>query len=430
MRLVETSDNTGLRFNILADDGKLLREIAITCCTVDVDGQTVRIVYSSALEPVDYMCRFLLDKYAEAPLSTASQALSALKILAAFEEATGVPFESFDDSDTEAFLLFLRGACRRSYLLSYELTTARSENTISSYLKVYRNLARYLNLGCSPFLARIKMSDGSSRYAIAPSDPEPFETPPFITVEEFLRIEEVIKRSYGLVELCMVRLMFEHGLRVGEALGICTQDCEAAKDRNGVMRYRVYLRNRAGDGRDRRAKNLMDAKRDSDYRKPGYNKRKVGYHSVKISESLYFDLLQYMEESHGLASGAFAARREATAAADSVTGQEGNRYLFLNSLGRPLRGETWNRRLRKIFTEAGIPIDKKVKSSGLNHRFRHGYAMVLKHTLKLDDFKVMELLRHGSITSQAAYDNPTPEQIGEMQDEVIERWAREVLPCA
>ncbi len=429
MILKETAASSGLSYALFFDDGKLLREISITGCSVEVENRRVRLIYNTRFEPIEPMCRFLLKKYEDAPENTIKQAMSALKVLAAYEEATSRAFEQFDDGQAQSFLLFLRGAHKRGLILSYDLKTTRSENTIGAYLKVYRGYARFLGLTSSPFLANFKRFDGSSNYRISASDADSLETPPFITVEEFCDVLNIIDASFGLEEKCIVRLMFEHGLRIGEVLGLTIEDIEATKNRHGIMKYYLYIRDRLSDTDDRHAKTVMKVHFENDYKRPGYNKRNIGYQRVGISESLYHSIIEYIETEHGHASGKYALRRDATARADSVKGEEDNYYLFLNGLGRPLKDDTWNAWLRSIFIEAGISIDEKVRRNGLNHRFRHGYAMVLRHIMKLDDYAVMVLMRHKSLLSTQSYDNPTSDQIAEMQENVIERWAEEIIPC-
>ena len=101
MILKETAASSGLSYALFFDDGKLLREISITGCSVEVENRRVRLIYNTRFEPIEPMCRFLLKKYEDAPENTIKQAMSALKVLAAYEEATSRAFEQFDDGQAQ-----------------------------------------------------------------------------------------------------------------------------------------------------------------------------------------------------------------------------------------------------------------------------------------------------------------------------------------
>ena len=98
------------------------------------------------------------------------------------------------------------------------------------------------------------------------------------------------------------------------------------------------------------------------------------------------------------------------AIADRVPGDDGdddNYYIFLNHLGRPLSQTLWNNRLREVFEDCGLPLDKDVKEHNLNHRFRHGCGFFNVEILHRNRLELKLILRHKSIASVECYYRPT-----------------------
>ena len=124
-------------------------------------------------------------------------------------------------------------------------------------------------------------------------------------------------------------------------------------------------------------------------------------------------------------------RRDTFATADSVPfgnpDIRHNYYVFLNTLGRPLSENMWNKNLRAIFRKAGLVVDEGVRKNNLNHRLRHGYAMYLSNVLHLPDFDVKTLMRHKNLSTTAIYHNPTPEDTERLQERLIEKWQISLL---
>ena len=296
----------------------------------------------------------------------------------------------------------------------------RSESTINSYLRTVRKLMEHLGANDSPFLKRKRaiVSQCSSRtssesFVIKPSLVTPLEAPTAVTVLEFKKLLQHIESKPDNPARPMIRLMFEHGLRLGETLGLTLEDISLRPSRDGKPRYLIRIRNRVSDKADQHAKTAMKVPNSSYYKTRKYTTRGEGYQEVYISESLYFEICEYVEVAHSPFVGADPS--SCPCKADSVVWDQGNRYIFLNTKGGPLSANLWGKRLRKVFSDAGIPVDKGVKRTNLSHRFRHGYAMFLIRTRKLDALSVKTLMRHRSYHSIAPYNRPTAEDIFEMQ---------------
>ena len=112
-------------------------------------------------------------------------------------------------------------------------------------------------------------------------------------------------------------------------------------------------------------------------------------------------------------------RRDTFATADSVpfgnSNIRHNYYVFLNTLGRPLSENMWNKNLRVIFRKAEFAGDEGVREDNLNHRLRHGCAIYLSNVLHLPNFDVKTLMRHKNLSTTAIYHNPTPEDTERLQ---------------
>ena len=97
-----------------------------------------------------------------------------------------------------------------------------------------------------------------------------------------------------------------------------------------------------------------------------------------------------------------------------------NYYIFVGSRGGRLSDVAWNRYLKKVFEEAGIAVDKRVRQHNLNHRLRHGYAMFLVKYLHLPVRDVMIRMRHKYVTSSMVYYNPTEADEFELKTRLAE----------
>lgn len=68
-----------------------------------------------------------------------------------------------------------------------------------------------------------------------------------LMLNHFLKSSNVFEKDYSLREECIVRLMFEAGLRIGECLGLTNEDIRQEEDENGELKTVVYIRNRVSD---------------------------------------------------------------------------------------------------------------------------------------------------------------------------------------
>lgn len=340
-------------------------------------------------------------------------AISALKLFCSYCSLTNTTFDEFDANDLADFISFARGDDYRTFNYEFSLASHRTERTLATYLEyVKKFLEEFANFEFRPKemrgLYRPKRSTLNPRgTSIRPHIAD--TAPDYVTIDEYKRLLRVSAAHGNPYAVPMVRCMFEHGLRIGEVLGLTVEDIKERESAKGFRSFSLVLRNRVSDRIDQRAKGVMDPNSKSQYTSSAYLTRNVGYQEVLISESLFNALIEYVETS----------RFEidcASAQADAVeAGTDGNEYVFVNGKGRALSSNLWNKHLRKLFKEAGLAVDAGRRKTNINHKLRHGYAMFLAKERKLDDFAIKTLMRHRSILSTETYVKPTADDVAEMQ---------------
>lgn len=247
-------------------------------------------------------------------------------------------------------------------------------------------------------IERFKTNEKIPKFAI--------EVPKYISVEEFERIIIEIIANYSIREEIIVRLMFQCGLRLGEVLGMTSDDL-VMEEIDGAYVPVLYIRNRYSDQPFQNAKTCMKVPDRKLYRSKDYKTNGYGYQTVIIPEDLYNLINDYIEIAHVAAREHKTENYNHSTIADRVRKPEpyedDNYYIFINSLGRPLSQISWNNIIRKIFKTVGIPVDKETRSNNLNHKFRHGFAMFNVQYLHCNELQLKDRLRHHSIQSVAAY---------------------------
>lgn len=418
----ELYSNKGSSYHVAEGDSvRIVRTSCVATLPEDSNDKCVSVFYDADQNILYPPSIFILREMQWDADNTRLQAISALKLLMSFSAIVGIPPEKFDLQHARAFLWFTRGTISDGSLYMFELETIRAESTVDAYLKIIRRYMLYKGAKDSPFLQAkgrkthrlFSSPDSQGQSTIRADAKRPVEAPTHISVPEYKAILDVAGKSHDGLERVVIRLMFEHGLRIGEVLGITLEDIAVRLDGNGLLSYSVKLRNRLSDKIDQKAKTLLKVESTAQYKSPDYTKRHVGFSEVFISQNLYEELSSYIELAH---SDYKEDEVEIDCTADLVAeGKKANRYVFLNARGRPLSANLWGKRLRKIFAASGIHVDSRARKTNLSHRFRHGYAMYLIYETKLSAFEVKVLMRHRSLKSIEPYNLPTAEDIRNMQ---------------
>lgn len=404
------------------------------------NGKTLTMFYDSNMNPIDDAINFInFGGMQGQSQNYILQATSALRFLYAYLEIFHIDLSQMEDKEARAYIDFLRGVSREGLLYTTDFKTRRTNETISSYLKVARKYVSYLGYDNHAFLTKsenlktimMPESEGAKTvrlYNVKVKTPKRTDyVPSYVNIEEYKNILETIKgTTTPLRDRVICRLLFEHGLRIGEVLGLTLEDIKMKETKDFQVQYRIELRNRVSDTNEQNVKTIMNVTSIDDYNDPGYIRKDVGYQVIVISEDLAMELLEYINTFHESDNYKYMERREKYARADSVPyGNPSitkNYYVFLNTLGRPLSENLWDKNLREIFKKAGLAVDVGVREKNLNHRLRHGYAMYLTNELHLSDFDVKTLMRHKNLSTTAIYHNPTPEDTEKLQEKLIEKW--------
>lgn len=381
------------------------------------NGFTYLILYDENMKPYPEVFNYLNTTISTYSINSRIKHLTALRLLYLYQHIISKSIHDFSIADVNNLKNFIRGLSPTGQVISFELITKRSNQTINSYLSVYRTFLTHLgyqnsylfktsNNKISNNLLESDFQYTYEKYTSSENNTTKERIPYYISVFDFQNILYEIRKSYTLCEECIVRLMYENGLRLGEVLGLTFDDI-TSEIVKGKKAFFVYLRNRVSDKKYQHAKTCMKVTNKDYYKTKNYNIEGYGYQKVEISEKLYIKINEYIEEYHTYAMENKSKNYELFSVADRVRNSEPyenqNHYVFLNTLGKPLSYQTWNNRLRKIFTAVNIPIDKDTRKHNLSHRFRHGFAVFNVVYMKLNALQLMVKMRHQNVSTVSIY---------------------------
>ena len=365
-----------------------------------------------------------------------NQIASALKLLYSFQEIVGLQFEKFEQREIVALSHFLSGHNVKGNSIEFKLLEQRGNNTHNIYLGHIRAYFNYLginspylsetsvayiqksNIGFMGFSKKIetqKYNSNKTKYT------SPF-APMSISVEQYKQIKERNKQlypSFWLRNDIILTLMFEYGCRIGEILGTTLED---VKKNNQFDSGIIILRNRNSDKHYQSAKGATSYQSEITLPYELRNLQSGKYQqTLDIDISLYWRIIDYINESRNILdlSEKCLANLEQTTA-DSLEGNDRNYYIFLNKNCTPLSSSGWNKIVKTLFIDCGIPIDTQKKSTNLNHRLRHGTANFLKDELKMSEAQIKDYMRHRSIESTNIYFNPTEESVAQIRKSITD----------
>lgn len=338
-----------------------------------------------------------------------------------------IDIKEFDNKELNRFISFLKGGIRSNESLLFDGYTVRSNSTINNYIGVYRKYFKYLNIdnvfdekyciskikGGTGFFAHTKKYK-VEKYSISRKTFEREEVPPYIGFDEYEQIINFVRENYSVREELIIKLMYEYGMRIGEVLGITLEDIvDKRYSKSGVNE--IEIRNRFTDKPWQGAKGCMSIKSRSCYQEPEYYKKgckDAGYQVIEITNKTKQLIDEYLGEFiyYPFISKKLKSNLHNKNIADKVKEENNNElncYIFVSKNLTPITVTGWNRILKNIFLETGISVDSKVKKDGLNHRFRHGFAMFKVLIEDYDELRLQRALRHSNPLSCRAYFKPT-----------------------
>ena len=394
--------------------------------SVNIDNKIYLLLYNSKREIIREAYQFLNDELEKQSINSRLKALHALKLFFAFAEIMDIDYKKpFDTPNFNKFCTFIK-----QHEIDCEIKKYRTiENTTyNGIISVCRSFLSSIGIKISPFHEKIRGSKHKSgqgfsgnrrslhenKYKVSRINSTSLISPIYITMEEFNKIIKIVRAKYSVREEIIISLMYTAGSRIGETLGITLEDLStlvSGIDFRGRSLGVIILRNRLSDRADQLAKTYMIPTNECDYESRAYNSETKGFGKIYPDMKLLKLIEQYVEEIHGSLSKVNRTNYLKKAKADKVTDgdmleTDDNYYIFLNKNGTPLTQNGWNVILRKIFIEAGIPIDKGSRQHNLSHKLRHGFAMYLRKEYQYDSLDLMYALRHKSERSVAVYFNP------------------------
>lgn len=418
---------------------KILRDIRIESAKVkDEQGKVFIFLYDTNKKVIREVFRYVNFEIEKQSYNSQYLALQALRLLFIYCEIFDLNYKELDLKEARKIKQFLIGNSVIGGTISFETVTSRSNDTVNTYLGVYRAFYEYLGVKKSPFhekklskmsFVNIKDNDlEKGKYIlIERSQKDNKKVPMYIKPQELTRMLEVVRKGFTLRDEIIIRFMFECGMRIGEVLGLTLEDIittpEEIDSRNFDDLGAISIRNRLTDEKYQLAKSCIIPKSQRDYKKKSYITENIGYQFVYPSIILLSKLEQYIQDVHGDMSIRNRINYVNSAKADKVSDNEclegENYYVFLNKNAKPLNISGWNKTLRNIFQKSGLVVDTGVRKHNLNHRFRHGYAMFLKKHKKATEIDLMYALRHKSPESVVAYFRPDDDDIYKANEEAL-----------
>lgn len=416
---------------ITNQDGKetSIRQVEMPLTTIEKDGTVWFLLYDDDMKIIHEAFNYLNFAMYDKSLNTRKHAANSLRLLHSFLSLSNHDINTLSKNEIEELKKFLQGL--NSNPSKYKTTTTRCNDTVNGFLATYREYFRFRKINC-PYLfdARIVKEsytfDNDSvgtrerlKYSsnLKTADPNQFTTPPYISPSEFEQLYKLAVSKQDKEMMCMLRLGYCYGLRIGEANGLTIEDIKESHRDNELVPI-IVLRNRISDNTDQYCKNLGHPKETKQYGSREYSKAKA---EIVIDYDLYELLCDYINETHSVF---LDKEKYDLSKADIVSYRnkpDDNHYIFLSSRGHPRQAQTFNKKLKQYFTECGIILDKDCRDNNLFHRLRHGFAMLHSHFRKdpIDVYSLMKMMRHASISSTMKYYNPTIEEEFKIKEDFV-----------
>lgn len=414
--------------------GNIVSQRTVTCplYVVEKDGFTYFVLYDDQMNVITDAFEYLNYDLCDSPINTRDKTARSIRFLYCYASLAGVNVRKFDQKAIDGLKAFLKGISTN--VETYSLKTIRSGSTINGYLAAYRSFFKKRKIPCSElFDGKVVLTlEQNNEFAkekqvfkysnnVKTSSKSMNEVPKYISPDDFRKVYSLAVEENDKEAQLIMHLQYGYGLRLGEVLGLTTEDIIERYD-NGNYIPTLVLRNRCSDADFQSAKTLGHPKTPDQYKKDSQLRKSKW--EIQITYDLYEELLNFINDSHEYYMKKYPKNYE-EGVADIVSyrdAPETNHYVFLNRYGRILSDQTWNNRLKYFFKKAGIPLDYGVKEDNLSHRFRHGFAMFHAHYSenKVDVLALQKMMRHKSVSSTMQYYNPTPEDILKMQTEFQE----------
>ncbi|HFU4497761.1 TPA: hypothetical protein ACGPAS_001790 [Streptococcus suis] len=198
------------------DDTGLSKEIRNTAYEILYNNILYHILYDSKMSPMESPFEFLNLFLSDRSENTKRKAAQALKLLFSYEDIMNKKLKEFKQFDVSNLKRFLHGFNIPGNSLNIVMTSSRSNNTVNSYLSIYRQflifkgetneiLTKRAN-NHNYFDAYKEISYSGTEYIANEKTANPIEVPKYISVDDFKKVIEVIRDDYTVREETVVRL--------------------------------------------------------------------------------------------------------------------------------------------------------------------------------------------------------------------------------
>ena len=184
------------------------------------------------VKPTLYLNFTMADK----SIKTRNVSAAALRILYVFLSLSNYDINYLSLENLNELIKFLQGL--NSNPEQFKTKTTRSNATVNGYLGVYREFFRKQSINC-PALFDAKITREEFAFCndstgvterikyttnLRVSHPEMHTVPKYISPDEFEKLNRKAIKNNDKLAMCIMRLMYCYGLRLGEVLGLTTED--------------------------------------------------------------------------------------------------------------------------------------------------------------------------------------------------------------
>jgi len=268
------------------ENGKVLssRDVEIPLYRIDKDGKTWFMLYDDDMNVLSLPSSYL-NFDMEGSFNTRRGSANALRILYVFLSLFNYDVNHLEQEQLNELIRFLQGLNSNPDI--FKTDTTRSNDTVNGYLSVYRAFFRKKHIRSNAlFDAKITREEFAFENDAAgvterikyvnnlrTSDPNAHTVPKYISPDEFEKLNRLAIANNDKLIMCIIRLMYCHGLRLGEVLGLTTEDLKETH-RDSILVPTVILRNRISDKNFQYAKNLGHVDKPESYLSKEYTKAK------------------------------------------------------------------------------------------------------------------------------------------------------------
>lgn len=427
----------GYKISSVINDGDAVEHyVRCKASSVTVDNKLYLVLFDRYFQvniPVYEYINVYMSDMAKSE-QTRRKTLVALKLLFSFLTIFNIKLEDMTKKDAAKLINFLLGNSVLGENITLELKSRREANSVNDYLSAMRSYIKYLNIRKHPLLSnggKRNLSNISSYGEIHSNDSFEFKiktrkhdnvAPKHVTLEQYkVMLKRVQDKGDKRLE-CIIRLMYESGMRSGEVLGVTFEDLKQVYMTDGTVAYKVVGRSRISDEPWQSPKFLMKITDRAQYKSKRYRLKNDGYHDTYINEDLYNLILEYIDEAHSEQQVTHLDNWNKFSVTDSVDkefGEEKNFYIFINSVGRPYSNKLLYKDVKELFIVCNVPVNEDGgRKDGLCHRFRHGFAMFQVKYNNTPLLILMELMHHSSVSSTVIYYTPEASDIIKLKNEL------------